>query len=75
MKKYKKSLLLLGVLLNNFLIANAQESKELSLKDALNYALSHKAEAKKAQLAISKTNINFRKKGQRYCPPSHWMAT
>ncbi|MCL6220893.1 TolC family protein [Zunongwangia pacifica] len=68
MKEYKKSLLLLGVLLNNFLIANAQESKELSLKEALNYALSHKAEVKKAQLAISKSEYQIQEKKAEILP-------
>lgn len=67
MKTYKK-LLLSGVLLNTFLIANAQESRELSLKEALNHALNHKAEAQKGQLDITKSEYQIQEKKSEIMP-------
>lgn len=68
MNKYKKLLLLFGVLLNTFLQVNAQDSKELSLKEALNYALSNKAEAKKAQLEVTKSAYQIQEKRAEILP-------
>lgn len=68
MKIIKKLLVLFGVLLNTCLQVNAQESKELSLKEALNYALENKAEAKKAQLELTKSDYLIQEKRAEIMP-------
>ncbi len=68
MKIIKKLLVLFGVFFNTCLQVNAQESKELSLKEALNYALENKAEAKKAQLELTKSDYLIQEKRAEIMP-------
>ena len=68
MIKQIKLHLLFGILLNTFLQANAQEAKELSLKEALNYALEYKADAKKAALDIAKSEYQIQEKRAELLP-------
>ncbi|WP_111308058.1 TolC family protein [Confluentibacter sediminis] len=68
MIKHGKLLLLFGVLLTTFLQVNAQKTKDLSLKEALKYALEHKADAKKTALDISKSEYQIQEKRAEILP-------
>jgi len=58
MKQKKRIIVLLPLILFSLLV-QSQEVKKLNLKDAINYALENKAEAKKAQLDIENSNYKI----------------
>lgn len=64
----RKLILVFAIPLNTFLQANAQQSQDLSLKQALNYALENKAEAKKSQLEITKSEYQIQEKRSEILP-------
>lgn len=60
---------LLSLFLASFaLTANAQETKTLTLKDAINYALENKADAKKAKLKIENSEYQIQEVRSRALP-------
>jgi len=68
MKILKKIILVFGIVLNTFLQVEAQEAQQLSLKEALQYALKNKAEAKKGELDISKSEYQIQEKRAEILP-------
>lgn len=68
MNKHRKLILVFGIVMNTILQVNAQEPQELSLKEALNYALKNKAEAKKGLLDITKSEYQIQEKRSEILP-------